>query len=603
MRRGRDLFPVVAAVLVVAGLVAFSASSTGSIIRDSERLRVADRLMQARSVGDQLDSRITTVSNYLSANFGRAAFRLTPDDPSDRALLEAFRFEEGAITLTSFQGTRLNAVPGREPPPYASHAAYADVAARMTLGTPMAGVARFEWRAMAGISGYARRDALPPGIVTLWTSLTDEASPLRISAPLKRSRADGITGVLVVDQYNLIVGGDDPDRIGMQAPGPSLGRDLTTTGSARYDDRGTERIVAYAPVGSTGFRVLLIEDVRDFYGTVQQDRRRSHLTSLAVLAAAAAGLVVLAHRRQRMVSANERRLAALLGNAADAVLVVRNGRIAYASPGATRVLGRSPDALLGSPAADLAAGAGDSNPVLDVCALATAAEGETVVTQAWFDTPGGERHWVSVSAVDLRSDPTVQGVILTCHDATEQRLLHEQVAHQAGHDSLTGLPNRMLFTDRLEAALRRRHRVGHAGVLFLDLDRLKPVNDELGHEAGDIVLREVGSRLARTVRDGDTVARMGGDEFAVVVQDAGSPDDFAELARRLIDAVGQPIALPSQSVRVGVSVGYAVAGRDDRDADALLRHADLAMYAAKQEGGDRVHGHGQDRRDVGAGSC
>ena len=165
------------------------------------------------------------------------------------------------------------------------------------------------------------------------------------------------------------------------------------------------------------------------------------------------------------------------------------------------------------------------------------------------------------------------------------RRLRRQVAeieHQAMHDSLTGLPNRLLFRDRLEQALHGAKRgPGELAVMFLDLDRFKEVNDTLGHESGDVLLREVGQRLQHSLRAGDTVARLGGDEFAILASGLEDADDALVVARKLRQAVEWPFTLRGLTLEVEASIGIAIFPEHGTDADTLLRHADVAMYQSK----------------------
>jgi diguanylate cyclase (GGDEF)-like protein len=159
----------------------------------------------------------------------------------------------------------------------------------------------------------------------------------------------------------------------------------------------------------------------------------------------------------------------------------------------------------------------------------------------------------------------------------------EEIEHQAMHDSLTGLPNRVLFRDRLEQALHgARRKPGGVAVMFLDLDRFKEVNDTLGHESGDILLREVGQRLAHSLRAGDSVARLGGDEFAVLASGLEDADDALVVARKLRQAVEWPLTLHGLTLEVEASIGIALFPEHGTDADTLLRHADVAMYQSKE---------------------
>ncbi|TDG04025.1 diguanylate cyclase, partial [Paracraurococcus ruber] len=172
-------------------------------------------------------------------------------------------------------------------------------------------------------------------------------------------------------------------------------------------------------------------------------------------------------------------------------------------------------------------------------------------------------------------------------DVTAKRLAEARIAHLAHHDTLTGLPNRVLFRERLDVALARAQRGEGFTVLCLDLDRFKEVNDTLGHPVGDILLRQVAARLAAELRETDTLARLGGDEFAVIQSGLDQPKEATALARRLIDVLGLPFELEGHQVVIGTSVGITVAPADGLDGDVLLRGADMALYRAKAEGGGR----------------
>ena len=257
-----------------------------------------------------------------------------------------------------------------------------------------------------------------------------------------------------------------------------------------------------------------------------------------------------------------------------------DGTVRYASPSATAVLGGGAPAKL----CDLIAA--EDHPTLKrvMRQLTEGTGGGNAVTECTVVTADLRRIRAEVTFRDLRTDPTVDGVIVTLHDVTEQRRLQRELTFLAFHDALTGLANRALFYDRLDRALARHApRSGHVGVLFLDLDDLKQVNDTLGHAAGDDLLVEAAHRLSAAVGAQDTVARLGGDEFAALLEDIDDPAVVGEIARRVVAAFEPPFRLAGRPVRVGVSIGAAVA-TPGMDGDELLRRADVALYEAKNAG-------------------
>jgi len=177
-------------------------------------------------------------------------------------------------------------------------------------------------------------------------------------------------------------------------------------------------------------------------------------------------------------------------------------------------------------------------------------------------------------------------------EIAERKRAEQRISHSARHDFLTGLPNRMLFLERLKQEIGRAKRGENSfAVLYLDLDRFKDINDTLGHQTGDQLLKAVAGRLSEGVRDIDTVARLGGDEFAVIQTGLHDPADAAILSKKLLDLMQMPFRLDDQELRTNVSVGTAVYSPSSDDEEATLVHADLAMYKAKAEGGGRFCFH------------
>jgi diguanylate cyclase (GGDEF)-like protein len=176
------------------------------------------------------------------------------------------------------------------------------------------------------------------------------------------------------------------------------------------------------------------------------------------------------------------------------------------------------------------------------------------------------------------------GWVATYEDVTERQRAEAQIVFMARHDALTGLPNRVLFHERVEQALAQAGRAEDFAVLLLDLDRFKAVNDTLGHPVGDELLRAVAERLQACVREVDTVARLGGDEFAIVQSGVTKAEDAAVLARRIVEVVSQPYDLDGHRIMIGASVGISIAPGDGASCGKLLKNADVALYKTKAEG-------------------
>src|SRR5690606_27821947 len=172
--------------------------------------------------------------------------------------------------------------------------------------------------------------------------------------------------------------------------------------------------------------------------------------------------------------------------------------------------------------------------------------------------------------------------------AVEEQIAHSrQVEHLAFHDTLTGLPNRSFFNRLLSRAVIEAQRYDrNLAVMFLDLDGFKTINDTLGHQAGDKLLRQVSHRLTEMLRDSDTVARLGGDEFVVLLPAIGDRSSLAAVAGKILQSIGRPFVLAGQDCRVSASVGISIFPHDGTDAESLMKNADVAMYSAKAHGKD-----------------
>lgn len=205
--------------------------------------------------------------------------------------------------------------------------------------------------------------------------------------------------------------------------------------------------------------------------------------------------------------------------------------------------------------------------------------------EAEFRKRDGAPLWVLMNVTLLpgaNSSFFIEGTLI---DITDRKLAEGQVAYQAYHDALTGLPNRLLFRDRLNQALshRQRHKLGLA-VLFLDLDHFKLINDTLGHSVGDWLLKEIASRLTESIREGDTVARLGGDEFTILLPEVSRSEDAALVAQKILDIISSPLRWNNHDVYVSTSIGISLSPSDGSDSETLIKCADNAMYRAKELG-------------------
>jgi diguanylate cyclase (GGDEF)-like protein/PAS domain S-box-containing protein len=206
--------------------------------------------------------------------------------------------------------------------------------------------------------------------------------------------------------------------------------------------------------------------------------------------------------------------------------------------------------------------------------------------EGWRVRKDGSRFWASVLITALWDEAGgLRGFAKVTRDITERKVLEKQLHHQAFYDLLTELPNRALFMERLEHALSRANRRGgKVAVLFVDLDNFKVINDSLGHKDGDQLLRAVAERLKPCLRPEDTAARLGGDEFTILIEDVTSVGEVVQIAERVTDVLQPPFVLDEQEVFVTVSTGIALNDATQERAEDLLRHADLAMYRAKNKG-------------------
>ncbi|WP_243012644.1 putative bifunctional diguanylate cyclase/phosphodiesterase [Cryobacterium zhongshanensis] len=313
------------------------------------------------------------------------------------------------------------------------------------------------------------------------------------------------------------------------------------------------------------------------------------------LAVANATLENAVHDRTRELARTAERLHALIRIAPVGIVQFdAHGRVVTTNEQWMRMTGLSVEAARGD-GWGRNIHADDAERVIDAWRT-TIADGVAFESTFRFQTVIGEPKWVQASATRILDATGITGYLLSVTDVTAVRAAEARVEHLAYHDPLTDLPNRLLLLDRLDQALlfaARTHR--GVGVLFIDLDRFKVVNDSLGHHAGDAVLAQIAVRLRAAVRASDTVARIGGDEFVVLCPDIGTAAEARQIAQAVQAAVAQPIAIGDQTALVDTSIGIAFS-LGAEDAETMLRHADQAMYLAKEQGRARYEVFNDDLR-------
>jgi diguanylate cyclase (GGDEF)-like protein/PAS domain S-box-containing protein len=363
------------------------------------------------------------------------------------------------------------------------------------------------------------------------------------------------------------------------------------------DERGTAR-AAWYQVPGTSLLVFSVSPINELYADV--DRTRLNLIATAgplmllmvVVSAWFSARLTGSNRRLAIANLKSSQLASIVESADDAILSTQpDGRIATWNEGATAMYGLSSTDVLGQRLDALfpASRASEVPRLLEsVLAGEPVERYETVHQRAdgtTFDVS------MTFSAIhDVASTPV--GVSVIARDISDHKRLEAELAHQALHDSLTGLPNRALFHDRLAQSLNRRPRPGRAvtgqhAVLFVDLDDFKIINDTLGHKTGDELLVAVAGRLRDTLRSTDTAARLGGDEFTVLIENIETESDARHAAERILDELRKPFELDGHQVVVSASIGIAFGVSGAANPDDILRAADTALYEAKGQGKGR----------------
>jgi diguanylate cyclase (GGDEF)-like protein/PAS domain S-box-containing protein len=392
-------------------------------------------------------------------------------------------------------------------------------------------------------------------------------------------------GLFVTDRNGVVIEAARRELIGertlsAEEMGPLTADRARAFASPRAD--GETMVVATRFEG--GFTMGFEQRTDALMGDLRDAQHQRDLSLIAVLGVSLAGLVSFQIAREVAARRAEARIGALLRNGQDMIAVVDgNGVVSFLSAAIENLLGHREDAWGRRPLAELC----HPDDVLRLAAL-LAEPATSPLLNLRLRTSAGDYRWFDVEASDLRAHPEVGGILLTCHAIGDRKRLQDELRYQATHDRLTGLPNRAEFNDRIQGLVVGGRPVRPFALLYLDLDHFKPVNDVLGHDAGDSVLVSVSERMRAAVGANGFVSRLGGDEFAILLDGAGRPEAVA-VADKLLEAARAPIAVGATLAHLDASIGISLADPSMHldNVEQLVRRADEAMYRAKKGGRGR----------------
>jgi diguanylate cyclase (GGDEF)-like protein/PAS domain S-box-containing protein len=386
------------------------------------------------------------------------------------------------------------------------------------------------------------------------------------------------------DEHVEVIGIADAN---VEAPGLALAR---RHGIAAYTDLPAALAAAKCYTGCLVYNLTHDESV------AEQVRRALGFSGTSGAEAKLIWQMVTRLKRvKEELQASQHQFKAIFESAMDGILIFNAaGQVCGINPAAEQIFGYPEADVLGKDMAlliprfhDASGGEPDAHSIADGAAVAGTKVREFKAIRRSGEGFDSE---LSISQMDVGGRALYIGIV---RDITDRKRVHERIEQLAHHDFLTKLPNRALFKDRLERAMAMAERnEGRVAVLFLDLDGFKAINDELGHDAGDMLLCEIARRITGAIRHSDTVARAGGDEFTVILNEIGSQEDVSAVAGKIRDVISLPFRIAGRERRIGASIGIAIFPDHARAHDELLRAADAAMYVAKQAGKNAFRFHG-----------
>jgi diguanylate cyclase (GGDEF)-like protein/PAS domain S-box-containing protein len=570
--RGWLVVGISVTLLLAIGAVGISVNR--SALRAAETVHRADSLALATNTGG-LAAQVLLVSAKELNDFATShPLSMTAGDTGDTGALQEYArkstyFSYGLV-LTDLTGNGLNASGPASMFPDTLSAGFKPLISALALGRP-------------GFSSIMTvRETLVQAVAVPIVVGSQPAAILYGFIPLVKSQMqeyfvqlkDDSHVSMLVDAAGVIGASSEPALLGNHVA-PAIAAKVTSTESVfvTYSEHGRAMIATVHGGLPGGWAYVRTQSTATFDGPVRNRSLTINLALLTMLLVGVAGLAVLGYRSQLVRRRAEERFSALVEHAPDVVTVLdEEGRVVYASPSGQRILGAS---TVGMPVFDVIHPEERAH-VRDRFAALVHDKGGLERMQVRVRQAGGDHRWFDFTASNQLHNPALDGIVINARDITDSREMQDRLAHDAHHDPLTGLPNRRRLQQRLADSLRS----APVAVLFVDLDGFKPVNDELGHEAGDELLRQVGARLSACLRPCDVLARVGGDEFVLLLPGVGTAEETHALTARLRARAAEPFEIHGHEVRIGASIGVHLAGPGEHP-DAVLRTADQAMYAVK----------------------
>jgi diguanylate cyclase (GGDEF)-like protein/PAS domain S-box-containing protein len=569
-------------------------------LQTAENVHRADVVALASNNCSLIDQYVRQAAQELTQILVGYSPNLSPRDPEDEEVLNRlvgrsafFRFGATFSDLDGYARSRaagLRALPDRDDPGFTS---LFEGVARGVTG--VSGVLQGEDTPLVAIGVPAMADGQVRGALIGFSNLR---TSLLQGFILQLSAGGGQVGI--VDSRGLAVADTDQTRISLAVNSTIVAAWWRAEGRPEepeifeFTHDGQQMMGTVVAGLPSGWGYYQAKPLTEFYGPVRSRSTQLNLILLVLVLIAAISLTFAGYRATAVHRRAESRFSALVRNATDLITVLnRDGEITYDSPSVSSSLGLALDARIGKRL--LASVHPDDRPAVGARLGALPLQpGAIDRFECRLRRADHSFLWVDLSASNLLHDPAIRGIVVNGRDVSDQRRLQEQLSYQARHDGLTGLPNRQVFADRLRLAAAGRELIA---VLFVDLDRFKWVNDEWGHDVGDDLLRRVARRLAACVRVDDTLARVGGDEFVILLDGIDGEQVALEVAERIVAAMSRPFPMPGGTVSIGASIGISTsAGHTNQStqadplevamvADELVRAADGAMYRAKQAGG------------------